>query len=199
MRYGFAVQTAGMYDIAIRFRQNILDGLYTSRSLSISSYYKDANGNLVLYDEDSYLAQHGNTAGFYDGVPFDEAAKLQFAYDQDWQSSFLTADVDRDDTLSIYFEDGVIYMLELEVTIGEMGEIVREVQQTLDAINDCYLNILQLTGTNPDKYRDYGFSRVMPDTMIDMIIQSRELYAIAAELYAITGEKSSNVATLDCR
>ncbi|MBR2907457.1 MAG: extracellular solute-binding protein [Clostridia bacterium] len=205
VRYGFAVQTAGMYDIAIRFRQNILDGLYTSRSLSISSYYKDANGNLVLYDEDSYLAQHGNTAGFYDGVPFDEAAKLQFAYDQDWQSSFLTADVDRDDTLSIYFEDGVIYMLELEVTIGEMGEIVREVQQTLDAINDCYLNILQLTGTNPDKYRDYGFSRVMPDTINQMEMAAQRLAGensdgeggIVKALEKISGEASSMTSTLE--
>ena len=56
---------------------------------------------------------------------------------------------------------------------------------------------MKLTGASPDEYRDYGFSRIMPDTLIDMVIQSRELYAIAAELERITGEKSSNVATLE--
>ena len=38
---------------------------------------------------------------------------------------------------------------------------------------------------------------VLPDVMIDMILQSRELYAIAEELSRVTGEKSSNVATLE--
>ena len=205
VRYGFAVQTAGMYDIAIRYRQNVLDGLYTSRSLSISSYYKGANGELVRYDKATYLAQHGNTAGFYDGVPFDEAARLQFSYDQDWQSTFLTADVDGDKNLPIYFEDGVVYMMEIEVTIGEMGEIVREVQETLDVINDCYLNILQLTGTNPDEYRDYGFSRIMPDTINQMEMAAQRLAGpnsdgeggIVKALENISGEASSMTATLE--
>ena len=37
----------------------------------------------------------------------------------------------------------------------------------------------------------------MPETMIQMRIQSRELYAIAAELVELNGEKSSNTATLE--
>ena len=205
VRYGLSVETAGMYDIAIRFRQNVLEGLYTSRSLSITSYYKDASGKLVQYDKATYLAQHGNTAGFYDGVPFDEAAKLQFAYSQDWQSTFLTADIDSDQNLSIYFEDGVIYMMEIEVTIGAMGEIVREVQDTLDVINDCYLNILQLTGTSPDKYRDYGFSRIMPDTINQMEMAAQRLAGpksdgeggIVKELENISGGASSMTSTLE--
>ena len=87
--------------------------------------------------------------------------------------------------------------IQLQVTVGSMGDIVRRVQAALDSINDDYLAILKLTGASPDEYRDYGFSRIMPDTLVDMIIQSREIYKIAEELAAITGEKSSNVATLE--
>ena len=198
VRYGFGVKTAGMYDIALRFRQNILDGLYVSRALYVYSYYEDENGNLVQYDEDSYRAKFGNVAGFYDGVPFNQAAMLQFGYSTDWQSTFLTANVkDNSVSYSLYFENGVVYALEFEVTIGEMGAIVREVQEMLDIINRCYLNILQLTGTNPDDYRDYGFSRVMPDTINNMAMASQKLYQIAEKLVAVSGEKSSMSATLE--
>lgn len=196
--YSFKVGSAGMYDIATRFRQNVLDGLYTSRMLYIYSYYEDSSGELVQYDEETYKAKFGNTAGYYDGVPFAEAAMLQFGYSTYWQSTFLTDDAQNQKaSFSIYFESGVVYVLEFEVTIGAMGDIVREVEQLLNETNDCYLTILQLTGSDPDEYRDYGFSRVMPETINDMARISMRLYEIAAELTKISGDKSSMTATLE--
>ena len=202
VQYAFQTQTNGMYDIAFRFRQNVLDGLYVSRALYVYSFYEDANGKLVRYDEDSYRAKFGDTAGFYNGVPFAQAAALQFGYSTDWQSTFMTTDAamkkDAEKvTYSMYFQDGVVYILEFEVTVGEMGDVVRQVQDMLDIINDCYLNILQLTGTNPDDYRDYGFSRVMPDTINNMAMVSQKLYQISEELIAVSGDKSSMSATLE--
>ncbi len=184
VRYTFRVGTSGMYNIGARYRQNVLDGMYVNRALYI---YSDG-----LNEGDK---------GYYDGVPFSEATELRFNYDSKWQSTMMNnGETDENGNLiyySFYFEAGVDYTIEMEVTVGSMGDIVRRVQASLDAINDDYLAILKLTGASPDEYRDYGFSRIMPDTMVDMIIQSREMYAIAAELAAITGEKSSNVATLE--
>ena len=78
-----------------------------------------------------------------------------------------------------------------------MGDIVRRVQEALESINEDYRNILKLTGATPDEFRDYGFHRVMPDTMVDMIIQSDELESISKELAAEAEVKSSMTATLD--
>ena len=78
-----------------------------------------------------------------------------------------------------------------------MGEIVSRVQKSLETINQAYLDIIKLTGTSPDEYRNYGFYRVMPETMIQMVIQSWELHRVAELLYGITGEKGSNYATLE--
>ena len=78
-----------------------------------------------------------------------------------------------------------------------MGDVVRRVTDILNSVNSDYLNIIKLTGISPDQYRDYGFSQVMPDVMVDMVIQSRNLYELADELTLIAGEKSSNVATLE--
>ncbi len=177
IEYKFSVDQSGMYKIAARFKQAVLDGMYTSRILS-------------LYSEG--LA--ADAKGYYNGVPFDEANRLQFNYNSDWQSGFLN---DGATDFEFYFEKGVTYTLRLEVSLGNMGDIVRRVQESLDAINADYLNILKLTGSSPDEYRDYGFSRVMPDTKLDMLDQRDALNAVAAELYQAANIKSSMTATLE--
>lgn len=176
--YDFSVDASGMYTIASRFRQNVLDGMYTSRSLFI---YSD---DTVAEGED----------GYYNGLPFSEAANMRFEYSSDWQSDVFN---DGETEFEFYFKEGVVYTLKIEVALGSMGQIVSRVQDSLDSINNDYLNILKLTGSNPDEYRDYGFARVMPDTLIDLILQSRTLYAVAEEIVEISDVKSSMTATLE--
>ncbi len=171
IEYSFTVTESGMYQIIPRFKQNLLDGMYTSRMLHI-------------YSSD----------GAYNGLPFEEAGRLKFDYSTDWQAAPLTDGVD---DFEFYFEKGVTYTLRFEISLGKMGDIVRRVQESLDSINDDYLNILKLTGSTPDEFRDYGFHRVMPDTMVDMIVQSDELEAISKELAEEAEVKSSMTATLD--
>lgn len=183
IEYKFTVGESGLYTIATRFKQNILDGMYTSRIMK-------------LYSDDSLKA---GDDGFYNGTPFTEAGYLQFDYSSDWQSGLLTdgvMDGEQSRSFDIYFEKGVTYTLRFEVSLGKMGDIVRRVQASLDSINNDYLNILKLTGSKPDEYADYRFSEVMPETKMDMIRQSRELAAVSDLLIAEAGEKSSMTATL---
>ena len=183
---------AGMYDIITRFRQNVLDGMFVCRSLQ-------------LYSE----GLNEGDAGYYNGAPFAEAQKLQYNYDSNWQTTGLASDVldENGETkeYSVYLAANTTYELRLEVTLGTMGDIVREVQEILDIVNDCYLEIIKLTGTNPDEYSDYSFSRVMPDVLVDMVVQSRRLdndkpekygVSISQRLTDMAGQKSSNVGTL---
>lgn len=190
IEYTFKVKESGMYSIVTRFRQNLLDGVYTSRSLYL---YSDG-----LKDGDR---------GYYDGIPFVEATELVFNYSTDWQSSPLQYMIKTYDDagnlsteyhdLEFYFEAGVTYTLKLEVTLGSMGEVVRQITESLEAINGDYLDILQLTGANPDKYRDYGFYRIMPDTIIDLKRQADILEGLANDMAATAGIKSTNSATLN--
>ena len=192
VEYRFKVGSSGMYDIVSRFRQNILDGMYTCRSM-------------YLYSEG--LAEGAD--GYYNGAPFEEALKLVYNYDDAWQVTQMAGgavdtnndgkidEKDTQTTYSVYLEKDVVYTIRFEVTLGKMGDVVRRVEDILNSVNNDYLNIIKLTGLSPDSYRDYGFSQVMPDTMVDMVIQSRNLYDLAEELTAIAGEKSSNVATLE--
>ena len=181
IRYKVTVDASGMYEIAARFKQSVNDGMYSSRILHI-------------YSEGLSEGQDG----YYNGIPFQEAAQISFGYSDEWQSGVIGYyDANHEHhNLSFYLEEGVTYYLEFEVTLGDMGQIVSRVQASLEAINQAYLDIIKLTGTSPDNYRDYGFYRVMPETMIQMVIQSRELYRIADLLTEITGEKGSNSSTL---
>ncbi len=218
VEYRFEVTTSGMYDIVSRFRQNVLDGMYTCRSM-------------YLYSEG--LA--ADAKGYYNGVPFAEAYNLTYDYNDNWQvtglaSSEIRGDIDANgdgvindqpnaegvydidankdgklnddlkkvtDEYNVYLAAGTVYTIRFEVTLGKMGDIVREVEDILNTVNNSYLEIIKLTGITPDKYRDYGFSQVMPDVMVSLVRSGKRLNELAGELTKIAGEKSSNVATLE--
>ena len=178
IEYKFSVSESGMYHIAPRFKQSLLEGMYTSRAIR-------------FYSDDTL--EEGDD-GYYNGLPFAEATKLKFDYSSEWQSGVLT---DGDTDFKFYFEKGVVYTMRIEVSLGSNGDIVRRVQDVLDTINAAYLNIMKLTGSSPDANRDYGFSRVMPETMRDMLVSAEELNSIATELSEEAGVKSSMTATLE--
>ncbi len=191
VRYKFTVNDSGMYSIVTRFMQNINDGMYSSRILSVYS------GEGVAEGED----------GYYNGVPFREANELRFNYSTDWQSEALRFGTYGTDAkgkqvmqytdIEMYFKAGVEYTIELEASLGTMGEIVRKVSESLDVINNAYLSIMKLTGSTPDANRDYNFLEVMPETVAHIIIEGRTLSEVATELTNLAGIKSSNVATLE--
>ncbi|MBR2347002.1 MAG: extracellular solute-binding protein [Clostridia bacterium] len=176
IEYNFTVSKSGNYNIVARYKQNILDGMATSRILCL---YSDAT---VAEGED----------GYYNGVPFDEATRLKFNYSDDWQSGPLSDGVT---DFEFFFKEGVTYTLRLEISLGAMGPTVSRVQAALDAINNDYLKILKLTGTSPDEFADYGFYEKIPDTMADMWNQHEEIDDII-EIMLRDSSKSSMTATL---
>ncbi len=127
-------------------------------------------------------------------VPFEEANFLQFKFTEEW----ITAPLGNGETeFKFYFEEGKEYIIEFEVVLGEMSDIIRRVQSALDSINRDYLKILQITGADPDEYRDYNFNGLIPDTIRDMYEQYLELSAVSALITEVNGQKGTNTATLD--
>ena len=127
-------------------------------------------------------------------VLFAEARNTRFDYNTDWQ---LEALGDGTNTFMFYFEGGVEYTVEFEVSLGELANTIGQVQESLSVINDSYLEILKLTGAEPDEYRDYGFSRLMPEVLNNFVLEYNRLDGISKKLTELCGEKGSHVATLD--
>lgn len=172
IRWDFEVPEDGFYTIAPRFKQSFSEGMYVTRELKID----------------------GET-------PFEEARSLRFTYDDDWQLGALTDGVIDEATgeereFKFYLTKGV-HELEMQVSLGGMASILTDVETSLNNINDYYLRVLMLTGSDPDEYRDYQFSRLMPDVLKGMISESKRLYEISAQLEEINGTKGSDSVTLD--
>ncbi len=128
-------------------------------------------------------------------VPFEECNYLRFDFNTDWQVGPLNDGTDKGG-FQFYLEPGD-HTLRLEVTLGDMGDIVRRVSESLSTIDDAYLQIMKLTGVTPDRYRDYGFTRVMPDTIEAMILESMNLYEIIDYMAGVNGGKSQYTGTLE--
>ncbi len=128
-------------------------------------------------------------------VPFEECNYLRFDYNTDWQVGPLTDGGDHGGFL-FYLEPGD-HTLRFEVSLGDMGDIVRRVSESLAVIDDAYLQIMKLTGVSPDRYRDYGFTRVLPDVIESMILESMNLYEVIDYMTSMNGGKSQYTGTLE--
>lgn len=126
--------------------------------------------------------------------PFEEAKNCQFPYDNKWQAKSLG---DGNFDFQFYFEAGETYDLELEVSLGSLADVVRQVSQVVDSLNSDYLRIVELTGADADEYRDYGFARIMPDVVRDLGMQSSILFQLVDFISEINGIKSDNTSTLE--
>ena len=126
--------------------------------------------------------------------PFEEAKNLRFDFNSNWQAGTLT---DGYESFQFYFEEGETYVIEFEVTLGNMAEIIRRVDDIIDHLNTDYMEILKLTGNDPDVNRDYGLSRIMPDTVADLGRQAMNLEQTVEYISEMNGIKSDNTATLE--
>jgi len=172
VRYSIEVPESGFYDIVLRYKQSVLEGTFSSRTLRV---------RLASEEEAT--------------VPFKEAYYLQFNYSDDWQVNGLN-NGNVESTFRIYLEKGK-NDIELEASFGNMSDILRRVNASLQVINDIYIKILRITGATPDNNRDYGFYDIMPDDCDELLVQAAELQAISDMFVEITGTAGSHAKTLE--
>lgn len=172
VRYSVTVPEDGFYDIVLRFKQSVLEGTFSSRTLRVR-----------LAGEDEAV------------VPFHEAYYLQFNYSDDWQVHGLNSG-DASVSYRIYLKKGV-NDIEFEASFGNMSDILRRVSNSLTTINNIYIKILRITGATPDNNRDYGFYDIMPDDCDELRVQAKELQAISDMFTEITGTAGSHAKTLE--
>lgn len=114
-------------------------------------------------------------------VPFLEVGGLDFDYNVSWQSEFLG----EKDTPYLFYLTAGTHDLRMEVVLGEMEQVIDEMQATLQALNSLYREIIMITGTDPDVYRDYGLETAIP--------------GLENKLATILGELNSYVDYLEVR
>lgn len=161
------VPESALYRIGLRFKQNDLRGLYATRSLTV-------NGE----------------------VPFSEARDLRF-YDSDsWQFGALGEYAEGGELVReywIYLEKGVNHV-ELEVSLGNLGSVITELNDVTADLNALYREIVAITGSSPDTYRDYQLFTRMSTLPARLAELRTRVDDILARLTLLTGSNSERTA-----
>lgn len=159
------VEESGLYQLAIKAKQNASPGKISYRKLSIDGK-----------------------------VPFVEAQEIPFQYTTNWENTLLADE--SGEAYWFYLEEGE-HLLALEPSLGGMADIVRELEDSVAALNEVYRDIIVVTGTNPDQYRDYDLHIYLPDIMVTFEEQAAILHDLADRLTEITGSRSSESALME--
>ncbi|MEJ6951469.1 extracellular solute-binding protein [Natronospora cellulosivora (SeqCode)] len=157
----FEVPEDGLYQIAIKAKQDQKRGIFSYRKLLI-------NGE----------------------APFKEVENIPFNFSQSYQMNLLADD---NDEVYLFYLPAGKNTLTLEVVLGEIADIIRQVEEKLYELNTIYRQIIMVTSTNPDPLRDYQLDRRMPGLVDSLSKYAKEFELLADELEGSTdqiGEQS---------
>lgn len=112
-------------------------------------------------------------------VPFSEASEIAFPYKTAWQFKNLS-DNEGNDYL-FYFSKGE-HALSLTVTLAGVSEIYEILNAICSEIGELYLDIVMITGENPDANRDYELYKQIPEFQERLASFYDSLTALSSEI-----------------
>ncbi len=107
-------------------------------------------------------------------LPFEEAAQIKFDYAPDWQIAYLG---DENGDYYFYLDEGV-NTISMTATLGDLAEAVDLASQSVNNLNELYRELTAVTGTNPDRYRDYQITTYVPNMVDDLEVEYTRLNAV---------------------
>ncbi|MBQ7944454.1 MAG: extracellular solute-binding protein [Lachnospiraceae bacterium] len=125
-------------------------------------------------------------------VPFEELSDYGFAYKQTWREEILSDE--NGNPYEIYLEAGT-HTLRMEVVLGDMADIISQVQSCVQQLNAIYRSVIYITGVAPDKYRDYQIEASLPN-LEGQLIAVREDLQVAVDALKITAGTNSDKLTV---
>lgn len=162
------VEQDGWYKIGIRAKQDAMRGMYSNRRLYIDGE-----------------------------VPCEQADQIRFYYDSNWSVTTLSVSEDEDaEPLYFYLSAGQ-HTITLEAVPGEIGQIMGELDDTVNEINSYYRQIRQITGPDPDDYTDYMIDQTIPTIVDDFQSYADRLRELKNEIETLSNQGGSEAVTLE--
>lgn len=128
-------------------------------------------------------------------IPFDEAKDLRFKYNTKFSLSYL-ADRNTGEEFYIYLNEGK-NTISLEASLGVFGELTSRVEDVLRSLNGIYQDIIVITSTSPDKYRDYKLYVLIPDLHSRLKTERDNLQGIVDDINEISGSFTSSTSIIN--
>ena len=132
-----------------------------------------------------------NRSLYIDGeIPFKEVSQIRFTYSNVWSMTCLQDE--NGEAYKFHLTKGK-HVIRLKNTLGDLGEYLSQLSDSVFNMNKMYRTILVLTGTEPDTNRDYQIEKVYPEVIDAMEIESKRLYKLVDDVTAYAGEKSGEI------
>ncbi|MDR0494813.1 MAG: extracellular solute-binding protein [Treponema sp.] len=124
-------------------------------------------------------------------IPCAELEAVPFEFSNSWKLTTLQSREGED----MYFPlSKGRHSLRMQVTLGDMGEMLTVMEESVFRLNGVYRKILVLTGATPDIYRDYRVDFVYPEVIRAMELESKILYKLVDNITAYAGERGTEAA-----
>ena len=145
--------------------------------------------------QDQMRGLYSNRTLYIDGeVPCKEAEQVKFYYSTTWRCVVPT-DADGNE---MYFKLGAgDHTLTLEAMPGEIGNIMRRLDDVVYYLNSYYRQILQITGPSPDEYNTYMIQNQIPGIIDDFVLYAQQLRDIKAEVETLAGTAGTEAVSLE--
>lgn len=155
---------------------------------------EDGYYNIMVKGRQNYSrGSVSNRSVYIDGeVPFSEMMEISFDYNNDWNCMTLS---DEEGTPYNFYLTAGKHSIRLEATLGGLGAILEELEDSTFRLNQIYRKVLVYTGATPDQYRDYKIENNYPEVMEAMDLESKRLFKIVDEMVAYSGQKADQIAT----
>ena len=160
-------------------------------ALSADGWYKLG----IKARQDVMRGFYSNRRILIDGeVPCDALAQVKFPFDNDWE--LISPQTDTDTDVFVHLTAGVPHTLTMEVIPGEIGDYMRRLESTVTDLNNCYRQILMITGPTPDTYNDYYVEESIPTLLSDFQRLSQQLKDAQHGIEELSGTLGSEAAAL---
>lgn len=121
-------------------------------------------------------------------VPFAEMNAVKFAYHSDWD--YMNLADENGEAYRFYLTAGK-HTLRMQVTLGDMTPLIEEMEETVYALNALYREVIMITGTDPDFYRDYYLEQVIPNLGERLLTLADTLDGYQDQMDALLGSEST--------
>ncbi len=127
-----------------------------------------------------------------DKVPYRELTEIPFAYNLNWQTMTFS---DGEKPYLIYLTEGK-HTLSMTARLGDYAEITRRLEGVVADLGGLYREIIMITGTYPDKNRDYRLADQIPNLMERIADYRERLLECRDDIYKVAGTKGGSNAVI---
>ncbi len=126
-------------------------------------------------------------------IPSAAYENVLFPYGVNWENQTIVDE--NGEPCPLYLQAGE-NEIRFQVTVGRWADVLRTVEESNRRLNDMYIQIVMITGTTPDKYRDYYLEKEIPDLISCFEEERDRLSAAADEFDRLNGSKSTQSETV---